>query len=128
MGKSPPSGILHSPDINRSSQDTAAEGEPDGTSAAQCGGEGVGAQQGTVQYNWLSQETQMTGATAYLEKNKNKNRGHLWDGLTLTDKCQSFGFAIFPGARRPLQTSIVPYLHDGSSTRTPPHHPNGLCG
>lgn len=33
-------------------------------------------------------------------------------------KCQSFGFAIYPGARRPLQTSIVPYLlHDGSSTR-----------
>lgn len=45
---------------------TAAEGEPDGTSAARCGG--VGAQQGNVQYNWLSQERQMTVTTAYLEK------------------------------------------------------------
>lgn len=37
------------------------------------GGGGGRAQQGTVQYNWLPQEIQMTGTTAYLEEKKKYN-------------------------------------------------------
>lgn len=50
---------------------------------------------------------------------REKITGHLWDSSASGDKCQSFGVAVYLGTRRPLQTSIVPCLHDGSSTRTP---------
>lgn len=123
MGKSPPFGILHSTDINRSSQDT----QPPRASQTEPVRHGVGGGSTTRHRSIQLALARATNDCDYCicrEKNNNNN-GHLWDGLPLRDKCQSFGFAIDPEARRPLQTSIVPYLHDGSSTRAPPT--NSLC-
>lgn len=115
MGKSPPSGILHSTDINRSSQDT----QPLRASQTEPVRHGVGGGSTTRHRSIQLALARATNDCDYcIFRKKITNSAHLWDGLPLRGKCQSFGFAIYP--RRPLQTSIVPYLHDGSSTRPPP--------